>query len=824
MNTCHRIAVLLLLSTFSLSAQVTLGGTLVPKDRIIVYLFVGHSNMCSSGPERYTQIHANTWNYRIDDGNHRWEHAQDPVHDAGCWGGSNGGPATQFLKAMQDAYPGYHFGVLQNADKASSVSRTSSCSGKRYGVGGALTAELVNAALEIKDKVTLGGIFINLGIMERDWTPDRDEFASNVAAMVEDIRARLGIADIPVLMQQYEMGARGSFSPTSTGAKKIISQIHGLPSLLSNCAVVPTDWSTQSGMMQDDHHFSKRGHARLATELQSVIRSAGLDAWQGPTDTEPPIAPANLQAEVSGTTISLSWNAAEDNSGSIATYVAYSDAAELARFPGTSTTGSITGLAPQTSYALSLTAVDGAGNESDPSGQVTVTTGEGVSAGLPLFVNCGGTTGGGYLADQAWDGVWGYEVRENDVTVSNDVAGTDNDHMYNSVAHKSFRYRVAVSPGTYAVTLHFCEHWLDAAGSRVFTILLNGKPAPVDPIDILDHVAKRAAYDVSAVVSVTGNSLTIESQAIIGGPILNGITVESASQVPVVAPDISPEGGEVQSAHTTVSITSETGDAAIYYTTDGSEPNPASSAALNSTGNFTLYLDYGQSKVVKAIACVEGMMPSAVAEATFSRPAPTNAVTLLSPNGDRDYSVGDTMHIRWDADTTVLTMASVLITFDEGENWLTLNTESITPGDPLYGNFPWVIPHTFGGTTTASELVLVRVQNYEAVDGVVDRSDSTFSIVSSATVARSAQPRSSTAGISVVPARDGVRVIVTDAYTPSSIALVRLDGSRVRQWRLEPHDGTQSLLVRASTIGAGTYLIGNVSHGGITGWHMVRLH
>ena len=415
---------LVVASAVAALGQVNLGGTSVPKDRIIVYLFVGHSNVCSSGPERYSTIHERTWNYRIDDGNHRWVHAQDPVHDAYCWGGSNGGPATQFLKAMMDAYPGYHFGVLQNADKASSINNTSSCSDKKYAPGGGLYNELVDAAREIRDKVTIGGIFVNLGMMERSWSDERVKFAASVKNMVESIRSDLGLPAMPLLMQQFEMGATGSYAPTTTGAQEIIRQINSLPSIMSHCAVVPTNWSTQSGMMQDDHHFSKKGHDRLAPEILNAIRNAALDSWAGSPDSVSPTAPTNLQATASGTNIALSWNASTDNSGVIGEYVAYGGTSELARFAGTSATGTVGSLSPNTAYTVTLKASDAAGNLSGPSNAVTVTTGEGAYASLPLQVNCGGTAGGAWLADRAFDGVWGYEVRQNAVTVTNEVSGS----------------------------------------------------------------------------------------------------------------------------------------------------------------------------------------------------------------------------------------------------------------------------------------------------------------------------------------------------------------------------------------------------------------
>ena len=103
----------------ALPAQaVSLGGRSVPKNRFIVYLAVGHSNMAGRvndiAADTY-ETHPRCWNYKFDDGStNAWVIAQAPVHRDVTWQ-RGGGPATTFLKRMAALYPGYYFGVIQNA-------------------------------------------------------------------------------------------------------------------------------------------------------------------------------------------------------------------------------------------------------------------------------------------------------------------------------------------------------------------------------------------------------------------------------------------------------------------------------------------------------------------------------------------------------------------------------------------------------------------------------------------------------------------------------------------------------------------------------------
>ncbi|WP_082420557.1 glycosyl hydrolase family 18 protein [Paenibacillus sp. A3] len=92
----------------------------------------------------------------------------------------------------------------------------------------------------------------------------------------------------------------------------------------------------------------------------------------GGTDTQPPTAPANLS--VSGktsTTVSLSWGASTDNVG-VTGYDVYQGGALVGNAATTSYT--VSGLTPSTSYTFTVKAKDAAGNVSGASNAVTVTT------------------------------------------------------------------------------------------------------------------------------------------------------------------------------------------------------------------------------------------------------------------------------------------------------------------------------------------------------------------------------------------------------------------------------------------------------------------
>ena len=114
----------------------------------------------------------------------------------------------------------------------------------------------------------------------------------------------------------------------------------------------------------------------------------------GPPDTTPPSAPTGLAASApTATTISLSWNPSSDNVA-VTGYRVYSGSTQVATATTTSTT--VIGLTPSTSYTLTVRALDAAGNVSGPSGAVTAST---TAAGVGGSGSLGMTVSGNQLLD-----------------------------------------------------------------------------------------------------------------------------------------------------------------------------------------------------------------------------------------------------------------------------------------------------------------------------------------------------------------------------------------------------------------------------------------
>ncbi len=137
-------------------------------------------------------------------------------------------------------------------------------------------------------------------------------------------------------------------------------------------AAVPNDGSqniTVPNAVGTQNRIMVRGSGHVFYD----ISNANFEITPGSgSDTQAPTTPASLTASnVTQTAVDLSWNASTDNVG-VTGYDIYQGNSVIATVASTSYT--VTGLAPNTSYSFSVKAKDAAGNESNASNTASVTT------------------------------------------------------------------------------------------------------------------------------------------------------------------------------------------------------------------------------------------------------------------------------------------------------------------------------------------------------------------------------------------------------------------------------------------------------------------
>ena len=150
-----------------------------------------------------------------------------------------------------------------------------------------------------------------------------------------------------------------------------------------------------------------------------------------------------------------------------------------------------------------------------------------LSSQMAVAINCGGGAytaldGTRYVADTYYTG-------GNVYSTSHAIAGTSDDVLYQSQRYgygSDFSYAIPLANWNYDITFRFSEMYYNYTGDQVFNIIAEGERIVTD-LDILSHVAKYAAYDV-----------TVSSVAVSDG-VLN-LTFSGLNDAAVCAIEITP--------------------------------------------------------------------------------------------------------------------------------------------------------------------------------------------------------------------------------------------------------------------------------------------
>ncbi len=251
---------------------ITLGNNTVAKENAIAFIHFGHSNMAgrATGPTAtrpyfFTESDPHAWMYHVGTPP---QPALEPYTADDDTSGLYGGPGTAIVKEAAALAPGKDFISLGFGKESAYCSQ--------FLPGALYYDSLIKAPLAIKDHVTFGAIIIMLGITERHGTAaDVSGYSTCINTLVTAVRTDVGRPDLPLLITDYEQEATGTLAVDQPFALSIIPEIHKIPMVVSNSALVPTD-----GLgMQDDHHFNFDGHKLWVQRALQIMKDKGWWHW-----------------------------------------------------------------------------------------------------------------------------------------------------------------------------------------------------------------------------------------------------------------------------------------------------------------------------------------------------------------------------------------------------------------------------------------------------------------------------------------------------------------------------------------------------------------
>jgi len=248
---------------------INLGGANVPMEHAIAFIHIGHSNMAgratkpaASRPYHFQQTNPHAFMY------HTGSAPALAIEPKTAGDTDAAGPGTALVKEAAELSPNYYFISLGYGVPSAYCSQ--------FVPGSLYYDKLIAGPKAIKGRVTFGAIFIYLGITERHGTAaDQANFANCINTLVTAIRKDVGVPNLPLLINDYEVEGTGEFVVGGDVANTIMPQIAKIPSTVSNSALV----SAKGLGMEDDHHFNLDGHFVWVQRALMTMKDKGWFPW-----------------------------------------------------------------------------------------------------------------------------------------------------------------------------------------------------------------------------------------------------------------------------------------------------------------------------------------------------------------------------------------------------------------------------------------------------------------------------------------------------------------------------------------------------------------
>jgi len=260
--------------------QISVGGTLVPKEKVIVFLHVGHSNMAgrATSPASLQAFNYTTdphlWAYQKGGA---WKPAIEPLSPDAMTAGA-AGPGMSILRTALTMAPDAYIVSIGHGESGDLGGYCTS-----FRKGGLFYNVVMDAAMELRGKVTFGAIWGMFGAAEFADPTHASTFGQCLQGVVTDMRTDLGLPALPALLGDWEAGATGKFTPTLPFPQMIIPQIHSAAANVPPAAVIGTVGLPiqirAADAAEGQHHYDFAGHKGWAEHGFVLASQNGWTPW-----------------------------------------------------------------------------------------------------------------------------------------------------------------------------------------------------------------------------------------------------------------------------------------------------------------------------------------------------------------------------------------------------------------------------------------------------------------------------------------------------------------------------------------------------------------
>jgi hypothetical protein len=223
----------------------------------------------------------------------------------------------------------------------------------------------------------------------------------------------------------------------------------------------------------------------------------------------------------------------------------------------------------------------------------------------------------------------------------------------------------------------------------------------------------------------------------------------------------------------------------------------AGSGTITSSGLYTADTTAARALI---IASCGGKSDTATA-VVISKQEP---LTLLLPDGGQHYAIGDSLIVKWRANTEVVLGMILSLSFNGGEKyWIISGDQGLNAGGGKDASFTWVITDSlsdpWGASSCASDQCLIKLEDYNRR---FQATSSEFFEISKPLGVLDRRGIKTALGIQINCLQNGKMLV--SAQGPYTLSIMRLDGKIIRKIKA---DRPAAYSFSRRDFGTGVYMI-----------------
>jgi len=257
------------------SPGVTINNVFVPRNRAVVFIHVGHSDMAgrADGPANlrpfFTDVNPQLWTY-AQGGTFR------PAREPTAGDDGSAGKAGPGMAILKTALAGSPSTVFISIGHGHSGAAGGYCPNFRKGK--TIWPTFMDAARELKGKVVFGAMFTMFGITEYHVPNGPALVGDCIVGLMNEVRQELEAPDMTLMVGDWNMGGTGIYSPTGEYGRIARPELAKIPMRDMRAGLIPTDGLP----MHDDRHLNMAGHKGWAERAFMFMSQKGWTPWVTP--------------------------------------------------------------------------------------------------------------------------------------------------------------------------------------------------------------------------------------------------------------------------------------------------------------------------------------------------------------------------------------------------------------------------------------------------------------------------------------------------------------------------------------------------------------